>query len=261
MRHSLFSGGKRLRPILVLAAAEACGGDTRAVMPAACALECIHTYSLIHDDLPAMDDDDLRRGRPTCHVAFGEGAAILAGDALLTLGFELMARVPAPRPFGSRQVTEAIEILARAAGMSGMVGGQMADLEAEGREITLPLLQYIHTHKTGKLILAPLLIGAVLSGASPVQRKALSVYGEALGLAFQIADDILDVVGEASRLGKNTGGDQAAGKATYPAFFGVEESRRQARELMARGCRALRPLGGAARPLLALAEFVVEREV
>jgi geranylgeranyl diphosphate synthase, type II len=262
MRHSLLAGGKRLRPILVLAGAEACGGSRAAVMPAACALECLHTYSLVHDDLPAMDDDDLRRGQPTCHKAFGEAAAILAGDALLTLAFELMARVSAPRgPRGVRRVVESVEILAQAAGGEGMVGGQMADLDAEGRAIPLPWLQYIHTHKTGKLIQASVLIGAVLAGATTARRRALAEYGETLGLAFQIADDVLDVVGEAGRLGKTPGGDEAAGKATYPAFFGVEESRRQARELADRGCRALKPLGAAARPLAALARFIVDREV
>jgi geranylgeranyl diphosphate synthase, type II len=261
MRHSLFSGGKRLRPILVLAAAEACGGSAKAVMPAACALEFIHTYSLIHDDLPAMDDDRLRRGQPTCHIAFGEGAAILAGDALLTAAFELLAQTPAANGAGAKRIVAAVGLLARGAGAAGMVGGQMADLEAEGQEITLPLLQYIHTHKTGMLIQAALLIGAELAGASAAQHRALALYGEAMGLAFQIADDVLDVVGEAARLGKHTGGDQAAGKATYPALFGVEESRRQAQALSARACRAVRPLGPAARPLAALAQFAVEREV
>lgn len=262
MRHSLFSGGKRLRPILVLAGAEACGGSRAAVMNAACAVECLHTYSLVHDDLPAMDDDDLRRGRPTCHKAFGEGAAILAGDALLTLAFELMAQVPAPRgPRGVRLVVEAIELLAQAAGGDGMVGGQMADLEAEGRDIPLPWLQYIHTHKTGKLIQASVLIGALLAGATVTQRSALSKFGEALGLAFQITDDVLDVVGRTDRLGKTAGKDAASGKATYPAFFGVGDSRHQARTLMERGIRALRPLGREAEPLCELARFVVEREV
>jgi geranylgeranyl diphosphate synthase type II len=267
MRHSIFSGGKRLRPVLVLAAAEACGADRRQVLPAACALEYIHTYSLIHDDLPAMDDDDLRRGRPTCHKVYGEAAAILAGDALLTAAFELMtgkAQRDLLRPLGSlgpaRQL-EAAALLAQAAGMAGMVGGQMADIDAEGKSVELPVLQYIHVHKTGKLLQASLLVGGLLSGAASRQVKSLAVYGEALGLAFQIMDDILDVVGSAEKMGKNTGGDEAAGKATYPAFFGLEESRREAQGLIERACRAIRPLGPVAEPLKALAKFVVEREV
>ncbi len=271
MRHSLFSGGKRLRPILVLAAAEACGLARHRVLPAACALECIHTYSLIHDDLPAMDDDDFRRGQPTCHKVFGEGAAILAGDALLTLAFELLAgsglrqRLRTARPRPGRAAAErqlaALELIARAAGVHGMVGGQMADLEAEGQAASLPLVQFIHVHKTGKLMQASLLLGGLLAGATPAQQRALAVYGEALGLAFQITDDVLDVVGERARLGKNVGKDRQAGKATYPALFGVEESRRRARQLAARGIRALKPLGRAALPLQALAAYVVSREV
>lgn len=261
MRHSVFSGGKRLRPILVLAAAEACGQRAQAVMPAACALECIHTYSLIHDDLPAMDDDDWRRGNPTCHKVFGEAAAVLAGDALQTFAFELIARVPASASGKDRGRLEAIRLLAQAAGMAGMVGGQMADIVAEGQDVNLPILQYIHTHKTGRLIQAALLIGGVLSGASATQLKALSVYGETLGLAFQITDDVLNVVGEMERMGKNVGTDSARGKATYPALYGVEESRTQARRLMERGIQALQPLGQRAEPLRVLARYIVQREV
>ncbi len=267
MRHSIFSGGKRLRPILVLAAAEAVGATRGSVLPAACALEYIHTYSLIHDDLPAMDDDDLRRGRPTCHKVYGEAAAILAGDALLTAAFELMTG-PVQRRLlahlgskGAQRQLEATTILAQAAGMAGMVGGQMADIDAEGTPVELPTLQYIHVHKTGKLLQASLLVGALLGGATPAQVKALGVYGEALGLAFQIMDDVLDIVGDKAKLGKNTGGDVAAGKATYPAFFGIDASKKEAQDLIARGCRALRPLGSAAEPLRALAQFVIEREV
>jgi geranylgeranyl diphosphate synthase type II len=262
MRHSLFSGGKRLRPILVLAAAEACGAKPEAVMPAACALECIHTYSLIHDDLPCMDDDDLRRGRPTCHKVYGEAAALLAGDALLTFAFELMARVkPQQGPEGPARILTAVRILAQAAGMAGMVGGQMADLEAEGKPADLPMLEYIHTHKTGCLIQASLLTGGWLAGATAVQRKALAAYGENLGLAFQITDDILNVVGEAKQLGKNTGTDAARGKATYPALFGLEESRRRASNLLAAGLKALKPFGPAAESLVHIAKYVTEREV
>jgi geranylgeranyl diphosphate synthase type II len=267
MRHSLLSGGKRLRPILVLAAAEACGAPRQRVLPAACALEFIHTYSLIHDDLPAMDDDDLRRGRPTCHKVFGEAAAILAGDALLTAAFELMTGAPQRRllsalgPQGAQRQLDATEVLAQAAGYAGMVGGQMADMESEGREVDLPALQYIHVHKTGKLLQASVLVGALLAGAKPAVVKSLGVYGESLGLAFQIMDDVLDVTGSAEKMGKNTGGDAAKAKATYPAFFGLEESRREAEELSRRAVASLRAFGATAEPLRALAKFVVEREV
>jgi geranylgeranyl diphosphate synthase type II len=267
MRHSLLSGGKRLRPILVLAAAEACGVPRTRVLPAACALEFIHTYSLIHDDLPALDNDDLRRGRPTCHKVFGEAAAILAGDALLTAAFELLAGTRQRRLLareGSRGLArqlEAAAFLAQAAGMAGMVGGQMADMEAEGKEVDLPSLQYIHVHKTGKLLQASVIVGALLAGAPKAALKALSVYGESLGLAFQIMDDVLDVAGNQEKLGKNTGGDAAKAKATYPAFFGLEESRREAQDLSRRAVASLRGLGAAAEPLRALAKFVVEREV
>lgn len=267
MRHSLLSGGKRLRPILVLAAAEACGTPRRRLLPAAAALEFIHTYSLIHDDLPAMDDDDLRRGRPTCHKVFGEAAAILAGDALLTAAFELLTGPVQRRllaPLGSRgqvRQLEAAALLAQAAGMAGMVGGQMADIESEGKEVELPALQYIHVHKTGKLLQASLLVGALLSGASPARLKALGTYGESLGLAFQIMDDVLDVSGDREKMGKNTGGDAAKAKATYPAFFGLEDSRRKAEALSRRAVLSLRGFGSAGEPLRALAKFVVEREV
>lgn len=255
MRHSLFSGGKRLRPILVLAAAEACGGNRRLALPAACALECLHTYSLIHDDLPAMDNDDLRRGRPTCHKVFGEAAAILAGDALLTLAFEILARSAS----GSR-AGETVRILAQAAGMAGMVGGQMADVEAEGKEVELPLLQYIHTHKTGCLIEAALRIGALAAGGSVAQQNALGRYGECIGLAFQIADDVLNVVGEVRELGKNVGTDTKRGKATYPALIGLAESRRHARDLVERGCNELASFGKAAASLQALAWYTIKRK-
>lgn len=257
VRHSLFSGGKRLRPIMLLAAAEACGGDPKAVMPAACALECIHTYSLIHDDLPAMDNDDLRRGQPTCHKVFGEAAAILAGDGLLTFAFELLTRVQAPLP----AVAAAVKLLAQASGMAGMVGGQMADIDAEGQELSLPVLQYIHTHKTGRLIQAAALMGGILTGAPAGRLRALATFGETIGLAFQIADDVLNVVGDPERLGKSTGTDDARGKATYPAYFGLEESRRQAQALLERGLAALAPFGRRAAPLRALANYIVQREV
>ena len=267
MRHSLLSGGKRLRPILTLAAAEACGVLRQRVLPAACALEFIHTYSLIHDDLPAMDNDDLRRGRPTCHRVYGEAAAILAGDALLTAAFERITgeeqrRLLAPlRSQGPGRQLEAASLLAQAAGMAGMVGGQMADMEAEGKEVDLPALQYIHVHKTGKLLQAAVVVGALLAGASKAALKSLGAYGEFLGLAFQIMDDVLDVSGNREKMGKNTGGDAAKAKATYPAFFGLAESRQEAGNLSRRAVACLRGFGPAAEPLRALAKFVVEREV
>jgi geranylgeranyl diphosphate synthase, type II len=266
MRHSVLSGGKRLRPILLLAAAEACGLPRERVLPAACALEFIHTYSLIHDDLPAMDNDDLRRGRPTCHRVYGEAAAILAGDALLTAAFELLTGSGQRRllaPLGARGAERQLEAAARvasAAGMAGMVGGQMADMEAEGHEVDLPALQYIHVHKTGKLLQASVLAGALLAGAPASALKALGVYGEALGLAFQIMDDVLDVTGDPVKLGKSTGKDAAKAKATYPAFFGLEESRQEAAALSRRAVASLRRFKAAAEPLRALAKFVVERE-
>lgn len=261
MRHSMLSGGKRLRPILVLAAAEACQKASQDLMPAALALECIHTYSLIHDDLPAMDNDDLRRGKPTCHKVYGEATAILAGDALLTYAFELMpkARLSGARP--AQRLVDAIALLAHAAGMNGMVGGQVADIQSEGRDIDFPTLQYIHTHKTGYLIMAACRIGALLAGGTAKQIHALTVYGESLGLAFQIIDDILNVVGDPEKLGKQTGTDSSRAKATYPSLLGLEESRNHAGILIDQACEALKPLGESAEPLIALAQYVMKREV
>jgi geranylgeranyl diphosphate synthase, type II len=263
MRHSMFSGGKRLRPILLIAAAEACGGSASAVLPAACALECIHTYSLIHDDLPAMDNDDLRRGQPTCHRIFGEAGAILAGDALLTFAFELMSKIEVPKKSDGKAegIIEAIRILAQAAGMAGMVGGQIADINAEGEDVNIPMLQYIHTHKTGRLIQGALRVGGILAGAEPEKLKALSVYGETVGLAFQIADDVLNVIGEMNQLGKGVGTDSARGKATYPGLFGLDESKKHALSLKEKGVRALNPFGKKAEPLIAIANYIIEREV
>jgi len=261
MRHSMFSGGKRLRPLLVLAAAEACGKPGTGLMNAALAMECIHTYSLIHDDLPAMDNDDLRRGQPTCHIAFDEATAILAGDALLTYAFELMTKVKTNGSGAQKRLLEAIELLTRAAGMNGMVGGQMADLVCEKKAVDLPTLEYIHTHKTGHLIAAACRMGALLSGATGKQVKALTIYGETMGLAFQIADDILNVVGDHAKMGKQAGTDEARGKATYPALMGLNASRDHAQALMRKGLAALQPLGPKAEPLRALAHYIVEREV
>ncbi len=259
MRYSVLAGGKRLRPILVVAGAEAVGAAARQVLPTACALELIHTYSLIHDDLPAMDDDDYRRGRLTSHKVFGEAMAILAGDALLTLAFELIARNAAMTADG-RLVCEVIADVARAAGSQGMVGGQVVDIESEGKAISAAALDYIHLHKTAALIRAALRAGAMLGGAPPAALAAITAAGERLGLAFQIVDDILDVEGTLAELGKTAGSDQRKRKATYPALHGLEASRRRARALIEEAKAALAPLGPAAAPISGLADFVYERK-
>jgi geranylgeranyl diphosphate synthase type II len=257
MRYSVLGGGKRLRPLLCLMAAEACGGDPEAALPAACALELIHTYSLIHDDLPAMDDDDLRRGRPTCHKAFDEATAILAGDALLTLAFEVVAAQTRP----SEAAVGCVRVLAEAAGPAGMVGGQMADLEAEGRrDGTLEALEAIHRRKTGALLRAPLRMGALVAGADAGRRAALDAYGKAIGLAFQIVDDLLDVQGDEAKLGKRVRKDFELGKWTYPGFLGVEGSRQRARQLADEAIAALAPLGSGGDRLRALALDLLERD-
>jgi len=262
IRHSLYAGGKRIRPILSIAAFEAAGGKGDGVLPFACALEMIHTYSLIHDDLPAMDDDDYRRGKPTCHKVFGEALAILAGDGLLTEAFRLMTdRSAWDHLIGDeRLVLDMIHEVAQAAGISGLVAGQVVDIESEGKEVDLPTLQYIHTHKTGALILVSIQLGARLGGARDNTLKALIHYGERVGLAFQIADDILNVEGEASVLGKDTGSDRSKGKATYPSLFGLEESKRRGRELVELAIQALSPFGPEADPLREIARFTMARE-
>ena len=261
MRYSLMAGGKRLRPILVLLAAEACGADPRDAMPAACAVEMVHTYSLIHDDLPAMDDDDLRRGQPTSHVAFGEAMAILAGDALLTRAFEILA-ADLPDPVVA---AECCRVLASAGGSDGMVGGQVADLAAtdtspESVDDPLQVLGAIHRRKTGRLLAASLELGAVVAGAEKQVRESLLDYGQQVGLAFQVADDLLDVEGDINRTGKTSGRDAHLGKWTYPALAGNDTSRRLARNCIASACAAVEPLGEAGEPLKVLAEFVIERD-
>lgn len=257
MRYSTLAGGKRLRPVLCLMAAEACGADPAAALPAACALELVHTYSLIHDDLPAMDDDDLRRGRPTCHKAFDEATAVLAGDGLLTLAFELVARHVGPPSAALACVVE----LAEAAGPNGMVGGQMADLQAEGRtDATLEALEAIHRRKTGALLRAPLRMGALIAGAPAEWLAALDGYGQAVGLGFQVVDDLLDVTGDEAKLGKRVRKDSGLGKWTYPALLGVEGGRRKARQLADEAAAALAPLGERAATLRALALDLLERD-
>jgi geranylgeranyl diphosphate synthase type II len=259
MRYSVLAGGKRLRPILVIAGAEAAGAGADLVMPTACALELIHTYSLIHDDLPAMDDDDYRRGRPTNHKVFGEAIAILAGDALLTLAFRLIAE-NAARVAEPRVVCDVVADVAAAAGTPGMVGGQVIDIESEGKAVSADVVDEIHRRKTAALIRAALRAGAMLAGAKPDTLAAITLAGEKLGLAFQIVDDILDVEGNLEQLGKTAGSDERKRKATYPAVHGIQASRRRARMLIDDVKAALAPLGPAAEPIAALADFVFERK-
>jgi geranylgeranyl diphosphate synthase type II len=258
MRYSVRAGGKRLRPVLVIAGAEAVGGSAEQVMETACALELIHTYSLIHDDLPAMDNDDYRRGMPTNHKKFGEAIAILAGDALLTAAFKLIA-LNGARTGDARIIAALVTDIADAAGTDGMVGGQVVDIESEGKKVDAETIDYIHSHKTAALIRASLVAGARIAGAGPRQLAAITACGEALGLAFQIVDDILDVEGSTEQLGKTAGKDAQQQKATYPAFHGLEASRTKARALIDQAKAALAPLGDRAEPIRALADFIFER--
>ena len=259
MRYSVMAGGKRLRPILVIAGAEAVGATSTTVMPTACALELIHTYSLIHDDLPAMDDDDYRRGRLTNHKVFGDAMAILAGDALLTFAFELVAENAALVP-DPRVICDVVAEIADAAGTGGMVAGQVVDIESEGKTITPETLEFIHTRKTAALIRASLSVGARLGGGDAAALAAIADAGQSLGLAFQIVDDILDVEGSLEALGKTAGSDERKHKATYPALHGIEASRREARRLIERTKSRLGVFGARSAPLCALADFVVERK-
>lgn len=263
IRHSVFAGGKRLRPVLALAAAGTCGGNQEAILPAACGLEMIHTYSLIHDDLPALDDDDWRRGVPTCHKAFGEATAILAGDALLTHGLGCLSKFPTETAYDAVKVSALSEVVA-AIGTAGMIGGQMEDLEAEQGKATAGVesrsrLELIHRHKTGALIRASLLIGGILSFAVSPVIEALGRFGEKLGLAFQIKDDLLDVESSRETLGKDVGKDSGRGKLTFPGVYGVSEARRILAQTIGEAqtvARALEPSGG---PLVSLAEYVSRR--
>lgn len=258
MRYSLLAGGKRLRPALVLAAGEAFGADTDDLMPAACAIEMIHTYSLIHDDLPAMDNDDLRRGRPTCHKAFGEAVAILAGDALLTQAFRVLAAdSPARNP--ERQLRVIREVATAAGTVEALIGGQMADIESEGIKVDDSALEYIHRSKTGAMISASVVIGGTVAGASENEVERLREYGQRIGLAFQIADDILDVTSTSEQLGKTPGKDQAANKATYPAIHGIAASEARARELVAEAVEIVSTLGLKTRTLEEIARFIIAR--
>ena len=256
MRYSVFAGGKRVRPILCIEAFRIFSSERAQVLPVACALEFIHTYSLIHDDLPALDNDDLRRGRPTCHKKFGEAIAILAGDALLTLAFEVLAGVPLPP---SERVALVREISAAAGTRDGMVGGQVADLQAEGESVTPEMLEYIHRSKTAALIRASIVSGAIAAGASREDQDRLRTFGGFIGWAFQVTDDILDVEESSAALGKTAGKDQAQHKATYPALFGLAKSHEIARELAARAMEALGTFGERAANLRELGEFLVLR--
>ena len=250
MHYSIFAGGKRLRPILAMASFELSGGRGNAILPAACALELIHTYSLIHDDLPSMDDDDLRRGKPTSHKVFGEGMAILAGDALHALAFELLSKTKNPK---------LISEIAFAIGTYGMVGGQAADLQAEGKEVSISQVNSIHSHKTGALIKASVRAGAILGGTRGEKLKALTSYGEKFGLAFQIIDDILDATGKDEKLGKKTKADQSRAKATYPKVLGVEKSKKMATKLLNEAKAELKIFGDDGKILKELADYMIER--
>ncbi len=272
VRYSVFAGGKRLRPILILAAAEAAGGQVEQALGAAAAIEMIHTYSLIHDDLPAMDDDEFRRGRLTCHKVYGEAMAILAGDALLTQAFILLSAENPPCPplpkggwgdlkgvYDPEARLTVIQEIAQAAGSKGMVGGQVVDMLHEDREVDLPTLQYLHEHKTGALIRACLRVGGLLASAASEQMEALTSYGERIGLAFQIVDDILDLEGSLEALGKRAGSDLRKKKATFPALLGIEESRRWANRLASEAKQDVGIFGDRGAVLQAIAEFIVTR--
>jgi geranylgeranyl diphosphate synthase, type II len=259
MRYSLFAGGKRVRPILAIAAAEALGANTAGLLPVAGTLELIHTYSLIHDDLPAMDDDDLRRGRPTCHKVYGEAMAILAGDGLLNLAFEALSDPRRLRTIPAQRLVAIIREVSLASGVFGMVGGQAVDMESEGKDVDFPTLEYIHTHKTGALIRASVRVGALYARASERRLKALTRYGEMVGLAFQIADDILDIVGTQEEIGKDVGSDMKKGKKTFPNFYGLAESRRRANEVAGHAVDALKEFDRKADPLRELAKYIVTR--
>jgi geranylgeranyl diphosphate synthase type II len=257
MRYSLFAGGKRMRPAVLLAAAQACGGLEKDALPLACAIECIHTYSLIHDDLPAMDNDDFRRGKPTNHKVFGEGIAVLAGDALLTQAFEIAAQC---KKFPRYPHDQIILEIAKASGSLQLVGGQVADLEGENKKLSIAELKFIHERKTSALLGCAARLGGMSANCSPAQLKALTEFGYHVGLAFQVIDDILDVTQTSEQLGKTAGKDVAVQKATYPAIVGLEKSRKIAGQLTAKAFAALKIFQGKAVALEALAEFLLKRD-
>ncbi len=257
MRYSVFAGGKRLRPVLCLAAAEACGGEISNALAPACAVELMHTYSLVHDDLPAMDDDDLRRGRPTCHKVYGEGMAILCGDALLTESFIVLAKTPATKRYGTRDY---IAELAETGGSRKLIGGQVMDLEGEGKKLTKRDLLRIHQAKTAALLTTSLRLGGMTANATPAKLTALTTFGYNLGLAFQVIDDILDVTQSTEVLGKTAGKDEAVEKATYPSIIGLTASRKEAAKLTKAALDALKPLGKPAARLEEIAAHLLKRE-
>jgi geranylgeranyl diphosphate synthase type II len=257
MRYSLFAGGKRLRPALCLAAAEACGGRRTTALPLACAVECIHTYSLIHDDLPAMDDDDFRRGKPTNHKVYGEGIAVLAGDALLTQAFEILAHADGWPKYDHRTL---ILELAKASGSLQLIAGQVADLEGEGKKTSAQQLKYIHERKTSALLCCSARLGGMSANCSPSQLQALTDFGYNVGLAFQVIDDILDITQTTEQLGKTAGKDITAQKATYPAIVGLEQSRKIAANLTKKAFAALKVFGPKAAALAGLAQFLLNRD-
>ncbi|MCW3490262.1 polyprenyl synthetase family protein [Dethiobacter alkaliphilus] len=259
VRYSVFAGGKRLRPLLTLAAAEIFGVPRLHALPAACAIEMVHTYSLIHDDLPALDDDDYRRGRLSNHKVFGDAMAILAGDSLLTLAFETLA-ADATAYFAPATVVRLTEALGKAAGMSGMIGGQVVDLLSEGKQVNAATLDYIHRHKTGALFTCCIKSGAIMGGASLEEMQRLTVFAQNIGLAFQVVDDILDITGDEAALGKKTGADQHKQKATYPALYGLKQAEEKARDLLSAAEKEMEYFGDAGNSLLFLAKKLVERE-
>ena len=258
MRYTLFAGGKRIRPVLCMASAEAVGGSTDTVLPVACAIEMIHTYSLIHDDLPSMDNDDYRRGKPSNHKVFGEGVSVLAGDALLTEAFRLLSG--GTTGISPEKNLTIIHEISTAAGFEGMIGGQVADLRAEGKEVDMESLNYIHTHKTQALITVSIRAGAIAAGAGEDDMSALSEYGRKTGLAFQIADDILDIESCREILGNNTGSDEGRKKATYPALIGLEQSRKKTRILVEDALSDISRFDEKAEPLRMIARFIAERK-
>ena len=260
MKYSLMAAGKRIRPVLCLAATEAVGGNPQKALPAACALEIVHTYSLIHDDLPAMDNDDLRRGKPTCHVAFDEATAILAGDALLTLAFQVLSSVQFDDQNQAADWLNVIRVVSTAAGYQGMVQGQMLDMASEGRLLTLAELKSMHALKTGALIEASLVCGALLGNAEAKQTQLLKTYAQCIGLAFQVADDILNVEGNPDIMGKAVGTDELRKKSTYPTIMGLEASKKFAKDLIDKALNALEIFDKRAEPLRALAVYIIERK-
>jgi geranylgeranyl diphosphate synthase, type II len=260
MRYSLFAGGKRLRPILCMAGAEAVGGEGQHVLPVACALELIHTYSLIHDDLPLMDDDDFRRGKPTNHRVFGDVIALLAGDGLLTEAFSLMTSPFATGEIAPDRLLEAIRMISGAAGCGGMVGGQVVDMQWEGKKADFETVKFLHAHKTGALIEASVVSGAIVTGAPESQVRSVLSYGKKIGLAFQISDDILDVEGDSETMGKMAGADEEKGKTTYPSVLGLGESKKIQSALVQEAVQDLKVFGERAEPLRQIAYYIIERK-